>query len=199
VLLHDASHLGRQSTAGGFAQRVYGELDWHRIHAIRRAPNGISSYRVSYQVNGGFIRWLDDVTMTSATFNASSLGIPNGALVGFRSQALDNFGNRTPAGNATASTTINTVNPTVVMNSLPTWTTSSTFNVSWTGNTQGGPPITSYNFDVSVNGGNWQRLLSNTPQTSFQYRGKRDFQFRVRPATTAEHLLGRGVGHQHDP
>ena len=88
------------------------------------AANGISSYSVWYQVNnGGFVRWLDGVTTTSATFNASSLGIPNGSPVGFRSQALDNFGNRTPAGNATASTTINTVNPTVVMNALAPWTT----------------------------------------------------------------------------
>jgi hypothetical protein len=146
------------------------------------APNGIASYRVWYQVNNGdFIRWLDGVTTTSATFNASSFGIGNGMPVGFRSQALDNFGNRTPAGNATASTTINAVNPTVAMNSLPTWTTTSSFTVRWTGNTQGGPAITSYNFDVNVNNGGWQRLLSNTPQTSFQYSGANgsNYQFRA--------------------
>ncbi len=103
------------------------------------AANGISSYIIWYQVNNGaFVRWLDGVTTTSATFNASSLGIGNGSAVGFRSQAIDNFGNKTPAGNATASTTINAVNPTVVMNSLPTWTTSSTFNVSWTGTRRAG-------------------------------------------------------------
>jgi hypothetical protein len=161
------------------------------------AANGISSYRISYQVNfGDFIRWLDGTTATSATFNASSLGIPNGALVGFRSQALDNFGNRTPAGNATASTTINTVNPTVVMNSLEPWTTTPTFSVSWTGNTQGGPPITSYNFEVSVNGGGWQRLLSNTPQTSFQYSGANgsNYQFRAQASNNGGASFGPWSG-----
>ncbi len=146
------------------------------------AANGISSYIIWYQVNNGaFVRWLDGVTTTSATFNAASLGIGNGAFIGFRSQATDFFGNKTPAGNATASTTINAVNPTVAMNPLPTWTTSSNFTVSWVGNAQGGPAITSYNFDVNVNNGGWQRVLSNTPQTSFQYSGANgsNYQFRA--------------------
>ncbi len=157
------------------------------------APNGISSYRVWYQVNNGaFVRWLDDVTTTSATFNAASLGIGNGAFIGFRSQALDNFGNRTPAGNATASTTINAVNPTVAMNPLPTWTTSSNFTVSWVGNTQGGPAITSYNFDVNVNNSGWQRVLSNTPQTSFQYTGANgnNYQFRAQASNNGGASFG---------
>jgi hypothetical protein len=145
--------------------------------------NGISSYIIWYQVNnGGFIRWLDGVTTTSATFNAASLGIGNGSFVGFRSQATDFYGNKTPAGNATASTTINAVNPTVAMNPLPTWTTSSSFLVSWIGNAQGGPPITTYNFQVSINGGAWQNLLTNTPQTSFQFTGAQtgfNYQFRA--------------------
>ncbi len=161
------------------------------------APNGIASYRISYQVNNGdFVRWLDGVTTTSATFNASSLGIGNGMPVGFRAQALDWFGNRTPAGNATASTTINSVNPTVAMNPLPPWTTSSPFGVSWTGNTQGGPAITSYNFEVSVNNGGWQRLLSNTPQTSFQYSGANgsNYQFRAQASNNGGASFGPWSG-----
>jgi hypothetical protein len=134
--------------------------------------NRVASYIVWYQVNNGaFIRWLDGVTGTSAQFNASSLGIGNGSTVGFRSQAVDIFGNRTPAGNATASTTISSSPPTVDMTLLPTWTNTPNFTVSWTGNPQGGPAITSYNFQVSVSGGAWQTLLANTPQTSFQYSG----------------------------
>jgi hypothetical protein len=145
--------------------------------------NAIASYIVWYQVNNGaFVRWLDGVTGTSAQFNASSLGIGNGASVGFRSQATDIFGNKTPAGNATAWTTISSSPPTVNMNPLPTWTNSSTFAVSWTGNAQGGPAITTYNFEVSINNGGWQRLLSNTPQTSFTYTGAQNgsnYQFRA--------------------
>ncbi len=146
------------------------------------ATNGISSYIVWYQVNGGtFIKWLDGVSYTSAQFNAASLGIGNGSVVAFRSQAVDYYGNKTPAGNATASTTINAVNPTVAMNALPAWMSSSTFSVSWIGNAQGGPTITSYNFEVNVNNSGWTRLLSNTPQTSYQYTGANgnNYQFRA--------------------
>lgn len=156
--------------------------------------NAVASYIVWYQVNNGaFVRWLDGVTGTSAQFNASSLGIGNGSTVGFRSQAIDIFGNRTPAGNATASTTISTSPPTVNMNPLPTWTNSTSFVVSWTGNTQGGPAITSYNFEVNINNGGWQRLLSNTPQTSFQYTGAQNgsnLQFRAQASNNRGSSFG---------
>jgi hypothetical protein len=148
------------------------------------AANGIASYIVWYQVNGGgFIKWLDGVSYTSAQFNAASLGIGNGSVVGFRSQAVDYYGNKTPAGNATATTTISSIEPTAYINALPTWTTSPTFQVGWNGNAQGGPAITSYNLQVNVNNGGWQTpfLLTNTPQTSFQYSGANgnNYQFRV--------------------
>jgi hypothetical protein len=147
------------------------------------AANGISSYIVWYQVNGGsFIKWLDGVSYASATFNASSLGISNGSVVGFRSQAIDYYGNKTPAGDATAQTTIQSVSAGVSMTPLPTWINSPNFTVSWTGFTNGGPAITSYNFEVNINNGGWSRLLSNTPQTSFQYQGAQNgsnYQFRA--------------------
>jgi hypothetical protein len=147
------------------------------------AANSIASYIVWYQVNGGaFVKWLDGVTFSSAQFNASSLGIGNGALVGFRSQAIDRYGNKTPAGNATAQTTIQSVDPGVGMTPLPTFTNSPNFAVNWTGYTNGGPAITSYNFEMSINGGGWQRLLSNTPQTSYQHQGAQNgstYQFRA--------------------
>jgi hypothetical protein len=157
------------------------------------AANGISSYIVWYQVNNGsFIKWLDGVSYTSAQFNAASLGIGNGSLVGFRSQAIDNYGNKTPAGNATASTTINAVNPTVAINPLPAWTTSPTFVVSWSGNAQGGPPITSYNLQVNINNSGWQGVLSNTPQTSFQYYGANgsNYQFRAQASNNGGASFG---------
>jgi hypothetical protein len=147
------------------------------------AANGISSYIIWYQVNGGsFIKWLDGVSYTSATFNASSLGIGNGSVVAFRSQAIDYYGNKTPAGDATAQTTIQSVNAGVSMTPLPTWTNAPNFTVSWTGFTNGGPVITGYNFEVNINNGGWSRLLSNTPQTSFQYQGAQNgstYQFRA--------------------
>lgn len=147
------------------------------------AANGISSYIVWYQVNGGaFVKWLDGVTYTSATFNASSLGLGNGALVGFRSQAVDYYNNKTPAGNATAQTTIQSIEPGVSMTPFPAYTNSANFTVKWTGYTNGGPAITSYNFEVNINNGGWQRLLSNTPQSSYQYTGAQNgsfYQFRA--------------------
>jgi hypothetical protein len=158
------------------------------------AANGISSYIVWYQVNGGsFVKWLDGVSYTSATFNASSLGIGNGAVVAFRSQAVDYYGNKTPAGNATAQTTIQSVNAAVSMTPLPTWTNSPNFTVSWTGFTNGGPAVTSYNFEVNINSGGWQRLLSNTPQTSFQYNGAQNgsnYQFRAQASNNSGASFG---------
>lgn len=158
------------------------------------AANGISSYVVWYQVNhGDFIKWLDGVYYTSAQFNAANFGIPNGSLIGFRSQAVDYHGNKTPAGDATASTTINPVNPpAVVMNPLATWTTSPSFVVSWTGIPEGGAPITSYNFEVNINNAGWTRLLSNTPQTSFQYSGANstNYQFRAQASNNSGGSFG---------
>ena len=49
-----------QWATGHFAQRLYGQLDRPSIYAVRLRGNGISSYIVWYQVNGGeFIKWLD--------------------------------------------------------------------------------------------------------------------------------------------
>jgi hypothetical protein len=158
------------------------------------AANGISSYIVWYQVNGGgFIKWLDGVSYTSATFDASSLGIGNGSVVAFRSQAIDYYGNKTPAGDATAQTTIQSINAGASMTPLPTWTNSSNFTVIWTGFTNGGPAITSYNFEVSINSGDWQRLLNNTPQTSFQYSGAQsgsNYRFRAQASNNGGASFG---------
>jgi hypothetical protein len=78
------------------------------------------------------------------------------------------------------------------MNPLPTWTNSSNFTVSWSGNAQGGPAITGYNFDVNVNNSGWQRLLSNTPQTSFQYSGSNgnNYQFRAQASNNGGASFG---------
>jgi hypothetical protein len=134
------------------------------------AANGISSYVVWYQVNNGsFIKWLDGVTYTSAQFDAGSLGIANGSTVGFRSQAIDYYGNKTPAGNATAVTVINvpdTTPPTATINPLPQYTTATSFWVSWTGSDVGSG-IAYYNVQYQFDGGAWQTLISNTSQTSF--------------------------------
>lgn len=135
------------------------------------AANGISSYVVWYQVNNGsFIKWLDGVSYTSAQFNAASLGIANGSAVGFRSQAVDNYGNKTTAGNATASTVINvpdTTPPSTTMNALPQYTETTSFWVSWNGSDPGGSGVAYYNLQYQFNQGAWQALISNTPQTSF--------------------------------
>ena len=144
--------------------------------------NRVVSYRVWYQVNNGaFIRWLDDVTGTSAQFNASSLGIGNGTPVGFRSQALDIFGNRTPAGNATASTTISSSPPTVDMNALPTWTNTVQLygQLDWQHARRAGHYQLQFRSEHQ-----WRqagrRLLTNTPQTSFQYSGANGINYLFR-------------------
>jgi hypothetical protein len=154
------------------------------------AANGISSYVVWYQVNNGsFIKWLDGVSYTSAQFNATSLGISNGSAVGFRSQATDNYGNKTPAGNATASTVINvpdTTPPSVSMDALPQYTTSTAFWVSWTG-TDTGSGVAYYNLQYQFNQGAWQTLINNTPQNSFYFQNAQTgvYGFRVQAVDKA--------------
>ena len=110
------ANLERQSVAGHFAQFFHRELDGHAFtppgcppRRLRRILSGIKS-TMERSSDGS------TVSQTSAQFNASSLGIGNGSTVGFRSQAIDIFGNRTPAGNATAWTTISSSPPTVDMN-----------------------------------------------------------------------------------
>ena len=149
------------------------------------AANGISSYIVWYQVNNGeFIKWLDGVSYTSAQFDAASLGIANGSVVGFRSQAIDYYGNKTPAGDATAATTINaadTTPPSTTMNPLPQYTESTSFWVSWTGSDPGGSGVATYNLQYQFNQGAWQTVISNTPQTSFYFENAQTgaYGFRV--------------------
>jgi hypothetical protein len=145
---------------------------------------------VWYQVNNGsFIKWLDGVSYTSAQFNATSLGISNGSAVGFRSQATDNYGNKTPAGNATASTVINvpdTTPPSVSMDALPQYTTSTAFWVSWTG-TDTGSGVAYYNLQYQFNQGAWQTLINNTPQNSFYFQNAQTgvYGFRVQAVDKA--------------
>ena len=157
------------------------------------AANGISSYIVWYQVNNGaFIKWLDGVSYTSAQFNATSLGIANGSTVGFRSQAIDYYGNKTPAGNATAVTTINvpdTTPPSATINPLPEYTTSTAFWVSWTGS-DAGSGIAYYNVQYQFNSGAWQALISSTPQTSFYFQNAQTgvYGFRVQAVDYAGNI-----------
>jgi len=135
--------------------------------------SGIASYIIWYQVNnGGFIRWIDGTAATSAVFNAAGFGISNGAVVGFRSQATDRAGNKQPAGNATASTTVDAQAPFAAVNPLPQYTATPNFWVTWSGSDSvSGIATYSVQYRV-VSGGNtgpWLNLILNTPQTQFYF------------------------------
>lgn len=65
--------------------------------------------------------------------------------------------------------TIDLSTPTSAINPLPATTTTSTINVSWTGNDPSGSGIASYNIYVSVDSGPYGLWLSGTTLTSSDY------------------------------
>ncbi len=123
---------------------------------------GIRHFDVQVRENGGnWQNWQTAVTNTSATFTGQ-----NGILYEFRARAVDRANNfEAFPNNPQARTTVDTVPPTSSMNPLPQFTFSSNFPVNWTGNDVGSG-IRHYDVEFQVNGGDWQTLVSSTPQTS---------------------------------
>jgi RHS repeat-associated protein len=88
-------------------------------------------------------------------------------------QATVVFDQNAPLNTKQISNVLDPVAPTSSVNALPATTTSPTFNVSWSGHDDtGGSGIASYSVFVSVNGGNFTPLLSNTTQTSTTFTGQ---------------------------
>ena len=65
--------------------------------------------------------------------------------------------------------TVVTVPPSSSVTPLPATMSSSTFNVSWSGQDPGGPGIASYNIWVSIDGATYTEWLKNTTDTSATY------------------------------
>jgi hypothetical protein len=148
-------------------------------------PSGIRKHVVQYRVNGG--PWVDwkSTTSSSATFNDFA---PNGAVVDFRTWADDNAGNveRTPS-NPQTFTIIVSQAPVVNFAPLPVYTYASNFTITWSASASP-VPVTGYDVQYQLNGGQWIDLLSNTTQTSFQFANAQNdgvYGFRARARDAA--------------
>lgn len=123
---------------------------------------GIRHFDVQFRANGGgWQNWQTATTNTSATFTGT-----NGILYEFRARAVDNANNFEAFPNTPQTgTTVDTIAPTASVNALPQFTFSNNFTVFWTG-TDALSGIATYDVEFQVDGGQWQVLVSNTPQTS---------------------------------
>lgn len=143
-------------------------------------PSGVASYDVEYRINGS--DWHSWKNQTQATTNHFKNWAANNDFVEFRARATDNAGNVQPYGNPQTSTRIDTVPPQTNVNPLPAVTTSSTFILSWNGsdNLSG---VANYDVQWRENSGDWQTLLEESTQTSYQVTGAQSgvtYDFRVR-------------------
>jgi len=152
-------------------------------------PSGIANYDVQYRINGGsWVHWKDRTTSTENHFKNYA---PNGAFVELTARATDHAGNIGAYPGTQASTTIDSQAPTATMNPLPQFTASPNFMVSWAGNDHGGSGVRSYNVQFRVDSGDWNMLIENTPQTSYQITGAREFstyEFRVQATDNVDNV-----------
>jgi cyclophilin family peptidyl-prolyl cis-trans isomerase len=148
-----------------------------------QGAGGVASYNVFVSEGGGaFTPLLTNTTLTETTFS----GI-NGRTYRFYCTATDVAGNveqqalsgGTPVVEAT--TTIDSIAPTVVLPVLPEFTSQTTFTVSW-GATDSGSGVASYTVFVADNTrGFFGNLVTNSTATSASFTGDpgKRYTFRV--------------------
>ena len=142
---------------------------------------GIRHYDVQSRLNGGaWQNWQTATTATSANFTGVNAGFYE-----FRVRAVDWAGNVGAwPNNPHASTRVDSVVPNSVVNPLPQYTFSDSFNVSWSGlDPQPGSGLARYEVQFQVNGGGWQPFRSDTTATSAMFTGAAPgstYGFRVR-------------------
>ncbi len=142
--------------------------------------SGIASYDVEYRINGS--NWHQWKNQTESLSNHFKGWAANGDFVDFRARATDHAGNVQAFASSQATTRIDTLPPTVVVNPLPPTTAEQYFTVSWVGsdNLSG---VKHYDVQWRENGGQWRMLLEETAQTAYQVTGAQSgvtYDFRVR-------------------
>lgn len=146
------------------------------------ALSGIRHFDVDFQKDDG--PWQPLVAATTQT-TAQFLGAQAGARYSFRVRAVDRAGNIQPfTSGAQASTTISTGNPEAeIVPFIPNVTQQTSFLVQWAGHAAPGSNITTYDVQVSFNGGPWQAWLSGVTTTSQTFnatQGDGIYAFQVR-------------------
>lgn len=153
------------------------------------APSGIANYDVEYRINGG--SWTHWKKQTTSTENHFKNYAPDRSFVELRARATDHAGNVGAYNGPYASTTIDSSPPIATMTQLPEFTTSPNFTVSWSGDDRGGSGVRSYSVQFRVDGGPWEMLIENTPQTSYQITGAQEFstyEFRVQATDNVDNV-----------
>jgi hypothetical protein len=155
---------------------------WHGNDTAQSgcSPSGIAYYDVQYkQDNNNWTNWKTQTTGNSATFK----GGVNGSLYQFRTRAVDNAGNVQAWPSAQTATTVDAIDPSASVNPLPEFTLTSTFLVTW-GGTDNLSGIKSYDVQWRELNGEWNWLIQNTPQTSFQATGVPNGTYQLRARAT---------------
>lgn len=126
------------------------------------ALSGVAHYDVEFQINGGPWQPLTSVTTQASHTIANA---QPGALYGFRVRAVDRAGNVQPfPSGAQAQTTISVGTPEAhIIPFTSPIATQNSFVVQWFGEPVPGSNITSYDLQVSFNGGPWQNWVTNLP------------------------------------
>ncbi len=122
--------------------------------------SGIDYFELQYRVtttDGSEIQgWTDWTTSSSNPGTLPFSGMQNNRTYHFRVRAIDNTGN-TGSWSSVESITVDTNPPTCQIDNLPFYTTSSSFNVSWSGYDEESG-IQYYNVQVRVGAGSWGYL-----------------------------------------
>jgi len=133
--------------------------------------SGIDYYDVQVRIDEG--EWMDWQTETTATSAEYSEG-ENDRLYEFRARGVDSSGNVEAYGDPEASTTVDTLPPTVTVDPiLPHISTDTIVTISWSG-TDSGSGIQYYDIQVRTNNGGWALWIPQTLATSAQFQAPTD-------------------------
>jgi chitodextrinase len=148
------------------------------------SPSGIAYYDVQYSKDSNnWVNWKTGTTGNSATFKGGA----NGSSYQFRARAVDRAGNVQAWTGAQASTNVDSIDPSASVLPLPEFTLTEVFIVNWSG-TDNLSGIANYDVQWRELNGEWNWMIQNTPQTSFQVTGADSgvtYQFRARATDTA--------------
>jgi hypothetical protein len=148
--------------------------------------SGIAFYDIQYTLNdGAWIDWKLNIKEKSATF----IDVLNGQEYQFRARATDYCDNSSDWTAAQANTKVDLVKPNSTLTPLPTYTYSSSFDVTWNGSDNaGGSGIAAFDIQTRLDEAMWQDWLQDTLLTSGQIAGAaqgQKYEFRARAIDNA--------------
>lgn len=157
-------------------------VEWH---ADDPGNSGVDYYDIQYRETGQDWRdWLSHTSQTESSF----LG-QEGKTYEFRGRAVDKAHNvEAFPGSPQATTTVDTLPPTVTMQPLSPFTGNSTVQLNWSAS-DAASGVRAYDLQFRLASQAWNDLLLNTTQTSFVHNAAnaQQLEFRVRAFDHANH------------